>query len=79
MLFSLVSKLLACLHAVLRVVAMFLGRVLELVFEMSTKLIQILVLWPNYGLSGGRREQDARARDEAAMVLVLLTKRCGYR
>ena len=76
-LFSLVAKLLACLHAVLRVVAMFLERGLELVSKKSTKLIQILVLWPNYGLSGGRKEQDARATDEAAMVLVLLTKRRG--
>ena len=32
---------------------MFLERVLELVSEKSTKLVQILVLWPNYGLSGG--------------------------
>ena len=72
--FSLVSKLLACLHAVLRVVAMFLGRVLELVSEKSTKLVQILVLWPNYGLSGGRMELGARARGKAAMVLVLLAK-----
>ena len=75
--FSLVSKLLACLHAVLRVVAMFLERGLELVSEMSTKLIQILVLWPNYGLSGGEKGQDARARGKTAMVLLLLAKRCG--
>ena len=54
---------------------MFLERGLELVSEMSTKLIQILVLWPNYGLSGGLRGQDARGRGKAAMVLVLLTKR----
>ena len=76
-LFSLVSKLLACLHAVLRVVAMFLERFLELDSEKSTKLVQILVLWPNYGLSGGLKEQDARARGKAAMVLVLLAKECG--
>ena len=56
---------------------MFLERGLELVSEMSTKLIQILVLWPNYGLSGGLKEQDARARGKAAMVLVLLAKECG--
>ena len=62
------------MHAVLRVVAMFLGRVLELVSEKSTKLVQILVLWPNYGLSGGQMELGARARGKAAMVLVLLAK-----
>ena len=56
---------------------MSLERSLEVVSETSTKLIQILVLWPNYGLSGGLKEQDARARGKAAMVLVLLTKRCG--
>ena len=72
--FSLVPKLLACLHAVLRVVAMFLERILELVSEKSTKLVQIRVLWPNYGLSGGRMELGARARGKAAMVLVLLAK-----
>ena len=75
--FSLVFKLLACLHAVLRVVAMFLERGLELVSEKSTKLVQILVLWPNYGLSGGLMELGARAKGKAAMVLVLLAKRCG--
>ena len=74
---SLVSKLLACLHAVLRVAAMFLERFLELVSEKSTKLVQILVLWPNYGLSGGLMELGARTKGKAAMVLVLLTKRCG--
>ena len=41
------------MHAVLRVVAMFLECFLELVSEKSIKLVQILVLWPNYGLSGG--------------------------
>ena len=56
---------------------MFLERVLELVSEKSTKLVQILVLWPNYELSGGRMELGARARGKAAMVLVLLAKRCG--
>ena len=56
---------------------MFLERGLELVSEKSTKLVQILVLWPNYGLSGGLMEQGARARGKAAMVLVLLAKRCG--
>ena len=60
--------------AVLRVVAMVLERVLELVSEKSTKLVQILVLWPNYGLSGGLMGQDARARGKAAMMLVLLAK-----
>ena len=62
------------MHAVLRVVAMFLERFLELVSEKSTKLVQILVLWPNYGLSGGRMELGAKARGNAAMVLVLLAK-----
>ena len=75
--FSIVSKLLACLPAVLRVVAMFLERFLELVSEKSTTLVQILVLWPNYGLSGGLMELGARARGKAAMVLVLLAKRSG--
>ena len=56
---------------------MFLERVLELISEKSTKLVQILVLWPNYGLSGGLKEQDARARGKAAMVLVLLAKESG--
>ena len=32
------------------------------------------MLWPNYGLSGGRMELGARARGKAAMVLVLLAK-----
>ena len=32
---------------------MFLERVLELISKKSTKLVQILVLWPKYGLSGG--------------------------
>ena len=45
---------------------MFLGRVLELVSKMSTKLVQILVLWPNSGLSGGLKEQDARARGKGS-------------
>ena len=54
---------------------MFLERFLELVSEKSTTLVQILVLWPNYGLSGGLMGQDARGRGKAAMVLVLLTKR----
>ena len=36
-----------------------------------------LTVWPNYGLSSGLKEQDARARGKAAMVLVLLAKRCG--
>ena len=53
---------------------MFLERVSELVSKMSTKLVQILVLWPNYGLSGGLMEQDARARGRTAMVLGLLAK-----
>ena len=56
---------------------MFFERVLELVSKKSIKLVQILVLWPNYGLSGGLKEQDARARGKAAMVLVLLAKECG--
>ena len=56
---------------------MFLERFLELVSEKSTKLVQILVLWPNYGLSGGLMELGARAKGKAAMVLVLLAKRCG--
>ena len=75
--FSLVSKLLACLHAILRVVAMFLERFLELVSEKSTKLVQILVLWPNYGLGGGTDGTGHGGKRKAAMVLVLLAKRCG--
>ena len=35
------------------------------------------VVWPNYGLSGGLMGQGAWARGKAAMVLVLLAKRCG--
>ena len=57
--------------------AKFLGRGLELVSEMSTKLIQILVLWPNYGLSGGTDGTGREGKRKAAMVLVLLAKRCG--
>ena len=72
--FSLVSKLLACLHAVLRVVAMFLERVLELVSKKSTKLVQILVLWPNYGLSGGTDGTGRAGKRKAAVVLVLLAR-----
>ena len=72
--FLLVSKLLACLHAVLRVVAMFLGRVFELVSKKSTKLVQILVLWPNYGLSGGSDGTGRVGKRKAAVVLVLLAK-----
>ena len=72
--FSLVSKLLACLHAVLRVVAMFLGRVLELISKKSTKLVQILVLWPNYGLCGGSDGTGREGKRKAAVVLVLLAK-----
>ena len=34
-------------------------------------------VWPNYGLSGGLMGQGVRARGKAAMVLVLLAKRCG--
>ena len=75
--FSLVSKLLACLHAVLRVVAMFLERVLELVSKKSTKLVQILVLWPNYGLGGGTDGTRREGKRKAALVLVLLAKECG--
>ena len=75
--FSLVAKLLACLHAVLRVVAMFLERILELVSKKSTKLVQILVLWPNYGLSGGSDGTGRVGKRKAAVVLVLLAKRCG--
>ena len=72
--FSLVSKLLARLHAVLRVVAMFLGSVLELVSKKSTKLVQILVLWPNYGLSGESNGTGREGKRKAAVVLVLLAK-----
>ena len=75
--FSLVAKLLACLHAVLRVVAMFFGSVLELVSKKSTKLVQILVLWPNSGLSGGSDGTGRVGKGKAAGVLVLLLKRCG--
>ena len=54
--------------------AKFLGRGLELVSEMSTKLIQILVLWPNYGLSGGTDGTGREGKRKAAMVLLLLAK-----
>ena len=56
---------------------MFLERVLELVSKMSTKLVQILVLWPNYGLSGGTDGTGRVGKRKAAMVLVLLARRCG--
>ena len=45
---------------------MFLGRVLELVSKKSTKLVQILVLWPNYGLSGGTDGTGARGQEEGS-------------
>ena len=56
---------------------MFLEHVLELVSEMSTKLIQILVLWPNYGLSGGTDGTGRVGKRKEAVVLGLLAKRCG--
>ena len=65
------------MHAVLRVVAMFLERVLELVSKKSTKLVQILVLWPNYGLSGGSNGTGRVGKRKAAVVLMLLAKECG--
>ena len=65
------------MHAVLRVVAMFLERVLELVSIKSTKLVQILVLWPNYGLSGGTDWTRRVGKRKAAVVLVLLAKEYG--
>ena len=57
--------------------AIFLGRVLELVSERSTKLVQILVLWPNYGLSGGTDGTGRVGKTKVAVVLVLLAKECG--
>ena len=51
---------------------MFLGRVLELVSKKSTKL----VLWPNYGLSGGSDGTGRVGKRKAAVVLVLLAKEC---
>ena len=56
---------------------MFLERFLELVSEKSTKLVQILVLWPNYGLSGVTDGTGRVGKRKAAMVLVLLAKECG--
>ena len=53
---------------------MFLGRVLELVSKKSTKLVQILVLWPNYGLCGGTAGTGRGGKRKAAVVLVLLAK-----
>ena len=53
---------------------MFLGSVLELVSKKSTKLVQILVLWPNYGLSGGSAGTGRGCKRKAAVVLVLLAK-----
>ena len=53
---------------------MFLGRVLELVSKTSTKLVQILVLWPNSGLSGGSDGTGSVRKRKAAVVLVLLAK-----
>ena len=57
--------------------AIFLGCVLELVSKKSTKLVQILVLWPNYGLSGGSDGTGRVGKRKAAVVLVLLAKECG--
>ena len=56
---------------------MFFGSVLELVSKKSTKLVQILVLWPNSGLSGGSDGTGRVGKGKAAGVLVLLLKRCG--
>ena len=57
--------------------AMFLERILELVSKKSTKLVQILVLWANYGLSGGTDGTGRVGKWKAAVVLVLLAKECG--
>ena len=56
---------------------MFLGSVLELVSKKSTKLVQILVLWPNYGLCGGTAGTGRGGKRKGSGVLVLLLKRCG--
>ena len=56
---------------------MFVERVLEVVSKKSTKLVQILVLWPNYGLSGGTDGTGRVGKRKAAVVLVLLAKECG--
>ena len=56
---------------------MFLERFLELVSEKSTKLVQILVLWPNYGLCGGTAGTERGGKRKGSGVLVLLLKRCG--
>ena len=53
---------------------MFMGSVLELVSKKSTKLVQILVLWPNYGLCGGSDGTGREGKRKAAVVLVLLAK-----
>ena len=45
--------------------------------EVVASLVLTVRLWPNYGLSGGLMKQGARARGKAAMVLVLLAKKCG--
>ena len=53
---------------------MFLGSVLELVSKKSTKLVQILVLWPNCGLCGGSDGTGREGKRKTAVVLVLLAK-----
>ena len=50
---------------------------MELVSKKSTKLVQIPVLWPNSGFSGGSDGTGSVGKRKAAMVLVLLAKECG--
>ncbi len=53
---------------------MFLERLLEVVSKKNTKLVQILVLWPNSGLGGGSDGTWRGGKRKAAVVLVMLAK-----